>query len=96
MDKNSDPDIRRQIAELIERNSDSIAKSLNDLWHRFAQDMISGGVPHTDVAESMMTVGISHGLLTLGPEGIIGHLRDIADLYERTLVNETAQRSVRH
>lgn len=83
MTEPTDPNTRAQVAALVKQNLGAIMRNLNSFWHRQAEDMIAGGVPKADVAESMLTVGITYGVTAMGAPALIAHLRAVADLFEQ-------------
>ncbi|UYO49663.1 hypothetical protein KQX64_03345 [Rhodopseudomonas palustris] len=77
------PKPSRRIADLVKANLGTITRNLNNFWCRQAEDMIAGGVARHDVAESLMTVGITYGAVTMGAPALAAHLRAVAAMYER-------------
>lgn len=96
MSKPNDPNTRTQIRALVEANAGTIMKNLNNFWHRSAEDLRAGGVPHAEIAESLMAVGITHGVIAMGDQALIAHLRRVADLYERLSTEQSSKREPPH
>ena len=91
MTKPTDPNTRAQVTALVKQNLGAIMGNLNNFWTRQAEDLISGGVPKADIAESMMTAGITYGAITMGAPALVTHLRAIADFYEREVIARNSQ-----
>ena len=76
---------RKQVLDLIAANSRTLTGNLNNFWTRSLEDLAGGGVPRSELAESMFTVGLTYKMLVEGKPHTIAHLRALADFLEKSL-----------
>lgn len=80
-------DPRATMRTIIAENRDLITENLNAMVHRNAEDMVAAGIARTKVADALFTVAVTHQLLALRRGKLIDLLRDLADHFERELMN---------
>lgn len=85
MDNSADP--RAAIRRLIGENNSLVANNLHDLFARTVEDLVAAGLDHVEVANAIAYVASCHQQAILGTAGLVNALRDLADFYERRLMN---------
>ena len=75
---NTRADIIRTIAE----NKQHIENHLSDFWRGWAADLVKGGIPAADVAETMITVAAVQCMQVHGSTRMAESLRQMADKFE--------------
>lgn len=73
---------RRTIVDLIRSMKGTLIGNLNNFWTRSAEDLVAGGVPRGEVAESLFTVGLTYKLAAEGKDATVRHLHALADYIE--------------
>ncbi|MCK1401972.1 hypothetical protein IVB45_17785 [Bradyrhizobium sp. 4] len=73
---------RSTIVDLIRAMKGTLMGNLNNFWTRSAEDLVAGGVPRSEVAESLFTVGLTYKLAAEGKDATVRHLHTLADFIE--------------
>ena len=86
---------RSTIVDLIRSMKGTLIGNLNNFWTRSAEDLVAGGMPKAQVAESLFTVGLTYKLATEGKDATVRHLHALAAFIEDNATDEAGKPSRR-
>lgn len=88
--------IREQIRNLIAANVPHAEANLESYFDRNIEDLRAGGVDYRKAVNAAILVGCAHLIQDRGTAAAVNKLRDLADLFEQSLLDNSSRAQNAH